>query len=309
VRNRHRDSRESFVLGLNQDDVRALRKEFNLSFTRYLSWFLLSSSKHERLSHLLSRRAPFLASVGSVMTLCLAFNLTVSSLEGAVDRRLIAAAGSNLARLVVFDTATLAESLRARNLPVRSSQATISSTSPQTSVARSDIADPAETYSEIADEFLRRGELEAAVHTLDTAIRLNPNSAELWNKLGYVHQVRGDIRRAISSFSQAIAINSVSSTLFNNRGYAYLLNGELPLAMADYERAISIDPKNAIAYKNRGWAYELSGDFEKAIADYDRAIKNRPLFADAYRSRGGVYQKKGLSDRAQADYEMAQRLQ
>jgi tetratricopeptide (TPR) repeat protein len=158
-----------------------------------------------------------------------------------------------------------------------------------------------------------------AIANYDSAIKLEPNNAELYKLRGEAHKQRGIDRRSES--------NSVG------------LKQEYQSAIADYDMAIKLRPNDIDAYKRRGDVRREFGDTTGAAADYaqapkaaerlfqsaqksisrsdydgaiqelDQLIEFNPNIASAYFLRGGAYAAMGNARLAERDFGDAIRLQ
>lgn len=89
---------------------------------------------------------------------------------------------------------------------------------------------------------------------------------------------------------QALRLNPNSALIYNNLGSVYECKAKVDLAIERTTgRLPRFDLKNAQAFYNRARAYIAKQDYWAAIADYDRAIELQSDFAGAYSNRGDMY--------------------
>ncbi|MFH1382072.1 MAG: tetratricopeptide repeat protein [Chloroflexota bacterium] len=119
---------------------------------------------------------------------------------------------------------------------------------------------------------MRPARILAAVKDYDEAIRLNPQSAEVYYKRGFFYQSHGYAERAIEDFDKTISLDPQFAQAYSNRAYAYLNKKRFDLAIADCTKAINLNPSDAVAFLNRGVAYNLQGDKARAKIDLEKAI-------------------------------------
>jgi Flp pilus assembly protein TadD len=107
---------------------------------------------------------------------------------------------------------------------------------------------------------------------------------------------------AVKDHDEAVRLNPDSAEMYFNRGQAYYDRGGLDLmekrdgkpwfdlAAANFEKATEKDPKNDLAFDRLGLAHEENGESDKAIRDYTQEMALKPLgrqrLADAYCIRG-----------------------
>ncbi len=118
----------------------------------------------------------------------------------------------------------------------------------------------------------RKADSPQSIKNCDEAIRLDPQSAEVYYKRGFAYQNMGQGERAIEDFDRAIRINPEFAMAYSNRGYAYLNKRQYDRAVVDCTKAIKLDPSDAVAYLNRGTAYKLQGNTAEAIANFEKSI-------------------------------------
>ena len=107
---------------------------------------------------------------------------------------------------------------------------------------------------------------------------------------------------AVKDHDEAVRLNPDSAEMYFNRGQAYYDRGSLDLmdqkdgkpwfdlAAANFEKATEKDPKNDLAFDRLGLTHEENGESDKAIRDYTREMAlnrfGRQRLADAYCTRG-----------------------
>ncbi|MTJ55845.1 tetratricopeptide repeat protein [Anabaena sp. UHCC 0253] len=124
--------------------------------------------------------------------------------------------------------------------------------------------------------------------------------------------VNGELAR--TDLNTAIAINPDSAEYYLKRGVLYLQDKKWELALADFNTAIKIKPDYAEAYLFRGNIYNDERIYSKqkklelALADFNTAIRIKPDFAEAYFARGGYYISVGNKQKAIEDWQQAAQL-
>ncbi|MGD9947345.1 MAG: tetratricopeptide repeat protein [Desulfobulbus sp.] len=113
---------------------------------------------------------------------------------------------------------------------------------------------------------------------------------------GLSYMASNNNRAAIEDFNTAIELNPKSAEAFAKRGMASQQVGELEQALADYNHAIELDTLLADAYFGRGSLKDQVGNASAAISDYTKAIDIRPDFAQAYFNRGLLRVQMNLAD-------------
>ena len=93
------------------------------------------------------------------------------------------------------------------------------------------------------------------------------------------------LEEAIADCTEAIRLDPDSAQLYLERAGAHSRLNRYEEAVADYDTAISLDPGHAAAYLGRCHAKSELGRHEEAIEDYDHAVQLDPASASATADR------------------------
>ncbi len=85
--------------------------------------------------------------------------------------------------------------------------------------------------------------LPLAIKTIDLAIALNPDYAELYRIKGFIYEVQGDYFSAINQYNISLQKDPKYIPAYVNRGHAYNKQGDLYAAVLDFEKAKQLDTK------------------------------------------------------------------
>jgi tetratricopeptide (TPR) repeat protein len=154
-------------------------------------------------------------------------------------------------------------------------------------------------------EYVEGDQLDEAIMEFEEAIRLDPDHADAYLKLGTAYYTQGKLDEAIAEYKKAVELDPDSATARSNLGLAYYDQGRLDEAVAEYEEAIELDPDSATAHNNLGLAYAHQGRLDEAIAEYEEAIRLAPNYPAAHHNLGLAYASQGRLDDAIAEYKEA----
>ncbi len=166
----------------------------------------------------------------------------------------------------------------------------------------------AQAYYRLGLTRSKSGDNQKAVENLQKATELftaQGKKADAIRSQGVVRSLLKDYKGAIAALTEAIRLNVKDTLAYNNRGNARSELGDLQGAIADYSQALNINPNYTQAYINRGNARSASKDKQGAIADYNQALKINPNYALAYNNRGIARSDLGDLQGAIADYNQA----
>jgi serine/threonine protein kinase len=113
---------------------------------------------------------------------------------------------------------------------------------------------------------------------IDTAMRLNANSSEVYMAKGWVQYSKDEIEDAIRSVKEAIKINKNDDRIYHALGSMLGDRGLKKIKIKCYSRAIEINPLEAAYYVQRAYDYTRIGEYDKAEIDLQKAIEIEPSF-------------------------------
>ena len=117
------------------------------------------------------------------------------------------------------------------------------------------------------------GKAEKALAAYDTAIRLQPDYAEVYNNRGNIKSGLGSHDAALEDYNEAIRLNPNFAEAYSNRGSIKFGLGEHAAALADLNEAIRLQPDFMNAYINRGIAQLGLNNIDEAEADLRKALE------------------------------------
>jgi tetratricopeptide (TPR) repeat protein len=168
----------------------------------------------------------------------------------------------------------------------------------------------ATAFHQRARAYAAKGKLDQAISDSSAGIKLDPQSAYLWQERGELYARQGKYEKAVPDFTEAIRKDPTPRAFrFQHRAEAYSNLGDLPRAIADFDEAIRLDPvARSYRFRGRGNALRDAGQYDRALADYDTALKLDPTNALVLVDRGRTYARMGRSDDAITDFDNALRL-
>jgi protein O-mannosyl-transferase len=121
------------------------------------------------------------------------------------------------------------------------------------------------------------GRLSEALPYLETAVRIDPDSATAHTDLGIALDKTGRLPDAIAQFQTAIRLDPDAPIPHSDLGSALIEAGRLPDAIAELESALRIEPNDATAQLNLGVALaDTPGRLPDALRHFEEAERLSP---------------------------------
>ena len=117
------------------------------------------------------------------------------------------------------------------------------------------------------------GKAEKALNAYDTAIRLQPDYAEVYNNRGNINSRLDSHGAALDDYDEAIRLNPNFAEAYSNRGSTKFKLRRHAVALADLNAAIRLQPNFMNAYVNRGVAQLGLDNIDEAKSDFQIALE------------------------------------
>ncbi|MBK4718812.1 tetratricopeptide repeat protein [Azospirillum sp. YIM DDC1] len=129
---------------------------------------------------------------------------------------------------------------------------------------------------------------DATEADLRRALRLDPERAALWNRLGAWRKDRGALPAARHAYERGLALDPADAALWNNRANVLKGQGDPGGAREALRRAAAFRPDSAAIRNNLSDAHMLCGDPAAALAEAEAALARDPALADARLARAAA---------------------
>ena len=151
------------------------------------------------------------------------------------------------------------------------------------------------------------GEYQDAIISFESALKVQPDSAEAFRELGNTYAAAGRIGEAEATFQRAIRLRPDDWNAYSDLGVFYFRLGRIPESVAMLKRVVELTPDNYEGYRNLGGVYLKQRDDEKAERALRKSVELRPTEA-AYSNLGTLYYfRKQFAEAAEA-YQSATEL-
>jgi protein O-mannosyl-transferase len=160
-------------------------------------------------------------------------------------------------------------------------------------------------YNNLASCAEAKGQTNAAISYLETALRIKPGYVPAREKLGRWFMRQGRIDEALDQFQQAVDSDPKWPESRYNLGYALLAEGRTGEALDQFQAQVNLQPGEFKAQCNMGNVLLQNGLVGDAIAFLQKAIEIKPDDAGAHYSLGNAFYRKGRVAEAISQYEKA----
>jgi len=157
------------------------------------------------------------------------------------------------------------------------------------------IAEP-QTYIELGNVELLKGDVMKALELYDKALKLDPNNIDAWNNKGYLLTNLGKPDEGLKCCEKATELGPTRGMAWNNTGFAQYRLGQIPDARRSFEKAIEVEEKLALSWYNIGILVGNQGGIDEAIHYFNKALEIDPTFEAAKQSKAICEQYKEATD-------------
>ena len=141
------------------------------------------------------------------------------------------------------------------------------------------------------------------------AIRLDPyNAADAHYALGLVYRDWGRPEEEIQAYKQAIKLKPDYASAYERLGSRYLKSRKYPEAVETFKQLVALKPGDANVPNNMGEAYLGMNLMSDAVAAFRHAIQLKPDFGKAYYNLGRSLLAMGNREGALEQYNILQNL-
>lgn len=146
---------------------------------------------------------------------------------------------------------------------------------------------------------LNAGRADLSERYLNLSRYWQPESAQVFDSLGYSLYLQGKNTEALDAFQQAVTYDEMNASAQNNLGVMLLSQSEVDLALEHLKAAVDLNPGDEKIYLNLGNAYLAAGDLDSSANAYRRAFEIDPNLVDAKALWAGIMLEQGETAKAQ----------
>jgi tetratricopeptide (TPR) repeat protein len=168
----------------------------------------------------------------------------------------------------------------------------------------------AKTFLDIGMRNSENSEFSEAIDAFRHAIKLKPDYAEAYFRLGNVYYSLHRYTEALESYKKAVEIQPEYKDAHITLGFVASLLSRYDEAVKSLKKVVELDPNNAKSYYNLGKIYLETEEYTKAAEAFDQAVTLEPDFAEAHYNLGVSYLNLGDDklDAALKEYTILKKL-
>lgn len=147
-------------------------------------------------------------------------------------------------------------------------------------------------HSQLGFTLLRQAFYGLAEEHFLAAVKDTTNT-DAYLGLGYVYLRSGQSEKAVESLEIYLKYNPNDGNTFNQVGYAYLQVNKPDEALKCFKRYRDLEPDNPNSHDSYAEALMNMGKYDEAIAEYNEALKINPDWSNALFMLGEIYRTTG----------------
>ncbi len=141
--------------------------------------------------------------------------------------------------------------------------------------AKSAIAiDPdfSQAYNKIGDYSLKKGQLDDAIAAYRKAIQIDPESLNSHFDLGCSLALKGNFEEALAELKTALQLKSSKTEIYGHIGRIYLAMGNVEDAIANLRTALADHPEEVMSAFTLACALQIKGEHQEATRLFQQVI-------------------------------------
>lgn len=154
---------------------------------------------------------------------------------------------------------------------------------------------------------LQRGELDAAIGLIGTALESAPGRPPFLCNLATAHLEKGDTSAAVALYRQALAGDPHYPDAAYNLGNALRQRGDLSGAAEQYRAVVALFPGHLAARSDLGLCLAEAGNYDEAIAVLDQTLAADPAVRESHANLALALHRAGRFADSLARYDTALR--
>lgn len=166
-----------------------------------------------------------------------------------------------------------------------------------------------ETYKMRGKILRERGQIEAAISDYSNALKILPDSVEIYLHLAQISYEDNRLDDAINWYQKILKFQPNLAVAYFYIGKIYYQQNLPQQSISYYLKSVEIEPRLADSYFYLGNIYREQNWLDEAISCYSKSIEIEPKLADSYFYLGNIYREQNRLDEAINCYDKALEIQ
>ncbi|HLH08449.1 MAG TPA: tetratricopeptide repeat protein [Terriglobales bacterium] len=154
------------------------------------------------------------------------------------------------------------------------------------------------------DNLRKQKEFPQAIQYYRAALRKQPKSAVLYNKMGMAELQTGNRKAAQNNFERASRLDPSFAEPINNLGAIFFVQKKYDKSIRYFKKALALNETKPTFHVNLGAAWFAQEQYDRASTEFARAVELDPLIFSVS-SRSGVLGQVSPEERARYDFVLA----
>lgn len=160
-------------------------------------------------------------------------------------------------------------------------------------------------YSNLGTVYFEHGLIDKALQTFETALSINPVSADIHYNLCQIYLRKDLIEEATGHCHISVRLKPDNFKMHYALGILYRQRGQIDEAVKYFNHSLRLNPFWANGYNQLGTIYAIKGEKDTAILYLEKAIALKPAYAQAHYNLGLAYLSKKFVDKADREFRIA----
>jgi tetratricopeptide (TPR) repeat protein len=165
-----------------------------------------------------------------------------------------------------------------------------------------------EAYVNLATLYFFNDQPDSSKYWLRFVLKQMPDEPNAYNTMSQIYLKEGDHQNALITINRALELVPQEPYFLNNRGQVYLAMQQYEKTLEDINRSILQDPTNAWAYRNKGIYHLRNGNYTEAIRLLNEALSRDAFIDEVYSYLGEAYLELGEQEQACSQWKKGEEL-
>ena len=146
-------------------------------------------------------------------------------------------------------------------------------------------------YKNLGTLHHKRGEIEVALTYYQKFLKTEPDSPDIYYKMGVAYQQLKAFEKALEAYQKALTFYQGDYLIFYNMGLIYKDTNRMEMAENLLKLSINVEPAYYWSHRAMGNVLEYKGDWKRAIEHFEAALVLQPNDSHSHQKLSHLYLK------------------